>query len=143
MASLIIGGVVFGIDRIRQAKEKKKEKKQAHNDTRFAELEKDNAQRIANLQQNTCFCERSDWAGEGCPTHGPTPQRNGQADDSARRGSGESARSERASTGARKEPQGWTQAPPKMNDEEVARINDQRRKKGGRYKKLFGSKHEG
>lgn len=143
MASLIIGGIVYGIDRAKQAKEKKK----AHNASRFSELEKENAKRIAHLQQASCFCERSDWTGEGCPQHGHQRQ-HGEQDGSAgvesnvgRRQSQD--RQSRAS--GSNEPdrvEGWTKAPRKMDDDEVARINEIRRKKGKRYRSFFGKKSQ-
>lgn len=139
MASLIIGAGYLAYDRVKQAKEKKK----SHNAERYAELEKENSARIANLQQNTCFCQRSDWSGGGCPQHGHQHSRNVEnpprysSENNARRetNQGSSEVESRQQTGVQTE--GWERAPPAMDDDEIEKINRERRKKGKGYKKLF------
>ena len=149
MASLIIGAGVLAYDRIKTAKEKKK----AHNNARFTELEKANAERISNLQQKSCFCQSSDWTGGGCPEHGYVPPHTnaGVAPDHTQETSANRTRSiTNASPNGRVDEnvqrqdiiptEDWTKAPPAMDRGEIARINDERRKKNRSYKRLFTRK---
>ena len=72
MASILIGVGVLSYDQIKKQKQKRAAKK-AHNTARFSELERENARRIDALQNNTCFCQQSDWQGGGCERHGYVP----------------------------------------------------------------------
>ena len=72
MASILVGATALAYTGVKKAREKRAARR-AHNDARFAELERDNATRIAQLQSNTCFCQQSDWTGEGCEVHGYVP----------------------------------------------------------------------
>ena len=148
MASLIIGAGVLAYDGIKQAKQKKKD----HNSARFSELEKANAERIAGLQRNSCFCQRSDWTGEGCPGHGhggagsDDPARDKESapryssEGSLRRDLTGSSRQHSAGGQPSVQTDEWTKALPAMDRGEIARINEERRKKGRGYKRFFGRK---
>ena len=145
MASLIIGAGVLAYDGIKQAKQKKKD----YNSARFNELEKANAERIAGLQQNTCFCQRSDWTGDGCPGHAHGSDGTTRDTESAPRYSTEESLPRDLTGSSRERPVGggpsvqtseWTKAPPAMDRSEIARINEVRRKKGRGYKRFFGRK---
>lgn len=72
MASLLIGVGVLSYDQIKKQKAKRAEKK-AYNSARFSELERENARRIDALQNNSCFCQQSDWQDGGCERHGYVP----------------------------------------------------------------------
>lgn len=70
MAAVLLGAGVLAYEQVKKQRKKKKAKR---NDSRFAELEEANSARINQLQQQTCFCQRSDWRGGGCPNHGYVP----------------------------------------------------------------------
>ena len=72
MASLLLTVGVLSYDQIKKQKAKRTAKKE-HNSARFSELEAENARRIAGLQNNTCFCQTSDWRGGICERHGYVP----------------------------------------------------------------------
>ena len=72
MASILVAAGVLSYESIKKSRAKRTERK-AFNETRFSELERDNAARIAQLQGRTCFCQTSDWRGGGCETHGYVP----------------------------------------------------------------------
>ncbi|KAM0798844.1 hypothetical protein BDR22DRAFT_890962 [Usnea florida] len=72
MASILFAAGVLSYESIKKSRAKRAEKK-AFNDSRFSQLERDNAARIAQLQGTTCFCQTSDWRGGGCETHGYVP----------------------------------------------------------------------
>ncbi len=72
MASLLLTVGVLSYDQIKKQKAKRTAKKE-HNSARFCELEAENARRIAGLQNNTCFCQTSDWRGGTCERHGYVP----------------------------------------------------------------------
>lgn len=72
MASLLFAAGVLSYDAIKKQSHKRRARK-AHQSTSFADLERDNAARIANLQSTSCFCQRSDWRGGGCEQHGYVP----------------------------------------------------------------------
>ncbi|KAL9068453.1 MAG: hypothetical protein Q9161_006204 [Pseudevernia consocians] len=72
MASILVAATILSYDSIKKSRAKRAEKK-AWNHTRFSELERDNAARIAQLQGGSCFCQTSDWTGGGCETHGYVP----------------------------------------------------------------------
>ena len=170
MASLLFGAGVLAYDQIQKKRDRKKSKTQ-HNSTRFSELERENADRIAALQQNTCFCQRSDWRGGGCEVHGYVPPaagaRSGAGDGDGRgevdvdgvNGPGALSRPpEYTDVTAAAEPgegngqrgqnrglrtEGWTERPPRMEDDEIEKINEERRKRmkaRSGYKKWFGRK---
>ena len=146
MASLIIGAGVLAYDRVKTAKEKKK----AYNSERFSELEKVNAERIANLQRKTCFCQKSDWTGGGCPEHGHAPPYSNAADQrldtlqdrplSSRRTSHNDSDEALAHSLSKAQTEGWTRAPAAMDRGEIAKINEERRRKNRGYKRLFTRK---
>ncbi|KAL8664280.1 MAG: hypothetical protein Q9202_003230 [Teloschistes flavicans] len=72
MASLLIFGGITLYEKYQSRRRSKHPSPSSPNhptSPSFATLEKANAERIAALQQNTCFCARSDWAGEGCAVH--------------------------------------------------------------------------
>lgn len=72
MASILFAAGLLSYDSIKKSRAKRAERK-AFNTTRFSELERENAARIAQLQGHTCFCQTSDWRGGGCETHGYVP----------------------------------------------------------------------
>ena len=72
MASILLTVGVLSYDQIKKQKAKRAAKKE-HNSATFSELEAENARRIAGLQNNTCFCQTSDWRGGNCETHGYVP----------------------------------------------------------------------
>ncbi|KAL6720477.1 hypothetical protein ACLMJK_002400 [Lecanora helva] len=72
MASLLVAAGVISYDQIKKSTQKRRAKK-VRDSPRFAELERENAARIAHLQGNTCFCQQSDWRGGGCEVHGYVP----------------------------------------------------------------------
>lgn len=72
MASILIGAGILSYESIKKSRAKRAQKK-AFNTTRFSELERENASRIAHLQGQTCFCQTSDWTGGGCDIHGYVP----------------------------------------------------------------------
>ena len=72
MASLLLTVGVLSYDQIKKQKAKRALKKE-HNSVRFSELEAENARRITALQNNTCFCQTSDWRGGNCERHGYVP----------------------------------------------------------------------
>lgn len=73
MASLLIATTILSYQTIQKTRAKRAQKR-AFDDTRFSELERDNAIRIAQLQGETCFCQESDWQGGGCDVHGYVPK---------------------------------------------------------------------
>ena len=72
MASLLLTVGVLSYDQIKKQKAKRAAKKE-HNTARYSELEAENARRITALQNNTCFCQTSDWRGGNCERHGYVP----------------------------------------------------------------------
>lgn len=72
MASILFAAGIFSYESIKKSRAKRAEKK-AFNTSRFSELERENAARIAQIQGSTCFCQTSDWRGGGCETHGYVP----------------------------------------------------------------------
>ena len=80
MASLLLGAGALAYDQVQKSRAKKKARI-AHNNARFSALERENANRIAHLQQNTCFCQRSDWKGGACEVHGYVPPASAGYDD--------------------------------------------------------------
>ena len=72
MASLLLTVGVLSYDQIKKQKAKRAVKKE-HNTARYSELEAENARRITALQNNTCFCQTSDWRGGNCERHGYVP----------------------------------------------------------------------
>ena len=172
MASLIIGAGALAYEQVQKKKRARKEARVAYNEERFSELEKANADRIAALQQNTCFCQQSDWRGGGCEVHGYVPPANtvvsgdvGRTEASQERESKrldqEYRQTERNEPpeyldvtenpgGAGREQrnrnlitEGWNGQRPKMDDEEIKRINDERRKRmkaSKGYERWFGRK---
>ena len=143
MASIIIGAGVLAY----QTAQDKRKKKKAHNDTRFSELERDNAARIANLQQTSCFCNRSDWTGD-CPMHGALPQVNRtqsglpryNSEGNPRRDTSHTTEASNVRPATSLQTEGWHRAPPSMDRTEIAKINEERRRKGQGYKRLFRRK---
>ena len=169
MASILFAAGILSYESIKKSRAKRAEKR-AFNSSRFSELERDNAARIAQLQGTTCFCQTSDWRGGGCETHGYVPaagqpggppapeytevdESRGVGSEDGRRGRDDvpayedvSVRDGRGSAsrqgareiypdyqyrrgqedGALAERQG---APLPMSEEEVRRINEERRKR--------------
>jgi len=72
MASLLISAGYLSYIQIRKSTQKRRAKKAAQTSA-FSDLERENAARIAHLQDNTCFCQQSDWQGGGCEVHGYVP----------------------------------------------------------------------
>lgn len=70
MASILFAAGLLSYESIKKARAKRAGKK-AFNSSRFSELERENAARIAQL--HTCSCQRSGWRGGGCETHGFVP----------------------------------------------------------------------
>ncbi|KAL9130196.1 MAG: hypothetical protein Q9217_001541 [Psora testacea] len=180
MASLLLGAGALAYDQVQKSRAKRKARL-AHNDARFSALERENANRIASLQQDTCFCQRSDWRGGGCEAHGYVPPAPGNQgcdgsgymppsqppayDDvtntpapesgsgshgvngdgsGSQQGQGNSHAAGRQRSEGQTE--GWTTRPPTMDDDEIARINEKRRKKKQArkgYKLFFGGKSRG
>jgi hypothetical protein len=161
MASLLIGVGVLSYDQIKKQKAKRAEKR-AYNSARFSELERENARRIDALQNNSCFCQQSDWQGGACERHGyvpaaGTPGGPRGVDDVGPPAYGEGEGMARtgeytdASMGDRAGGSAWgrgnsglddstgddavllnnkPRAPAPMPEDELARINEERRKKG-------------
>ena len=73
MASILLTVGVLSYDQIKKQKAKRAAKKEEHNTARYSELEAENARRITALQNNTCFCQTSDWRGGNCERHGYVP----------------------------------------------------------------------
>ncbi|KAL9600840.1 MAG: hypothetical protein Q9179_003077 [Wetmoreana sp. 5 TL-2023] len=73
MASLFVFGGILAYEKYKDRKTRKQASKE-----RFAQLERENADRIAALQEKTCFYNTSDWTGQGCAVHGPEAQRQMQ-----------------------------------------------------------------
>ena len=73
MASILLTVGVLSYDQIKKQKAKRAAKKEEHNSARYSELEAENARRITALQNNTCFCQTSDWRGGNCERHGYVP----------------------------------------------------------------------
>ncbi|KAL9634876.1 MAG: hypothetical protein Q9164_003824 [Protoblastenia rupestris] len=165
MASLILGAGALAYDQVQKSRAKKKARV-AHNSARFSALEQENADRIANLQQNICFCQRSDWRGGECEVHGYVPPApgmegyngSGYMPPSQPPGYDSVNRTERrvdgdgsgGVVGLRQGGEGEARREERrrihgggMDEEEVARINEERRtKKRGKkgYRVLFGGK---
>ena len=78
MAALILGAGALAYDQVQKGRAKRKARKD-FNSQRFSELERENAERIGGLQRETCFCQSSDWDGQGggggCPVHGRGEER--------------------------------------------------------------------
>ncbi|KAL2038937.1 hypothetical protein N7G274_008277 [Stereocaulon virgatum] len=154
MASLLIGVGVLSYDQIKKQKAKRAEKK-AYNSARFSELERENARRINALQKNSCFCQQSDWQGGACERHGYVPAAGtlggARRWEDVRPPAYEEGEYTNASMGDRaggsgrgRENSGLDgsagddavllnnkpRAPVSMPEDEVARINEERRKKG-------------
>ncbi|KAL9104926.1 MAG: hypothetical protein Q9163_000171 [Psora crenata] len=186
MASLLLGAGALAYDQVQKSREKKKARL-ARNDARFTALERENADRIAHLQQNTCFCQRSDWRGGGCDVHGYVPPAPGNEGYDGRgyipprlppayadainapapapaprtvtafgshRDGGDGVgcpQTEGTLRGVEQQQseaqtEDWRTRPPAMNEEEIARINENRRKKKQKRRIsniLLGGKHKG
>ena len=170
MASLIICAGALAYDQVQQKRARKKARR-VHNEERFSELEKANSDRIAALQQNTCFCQRSDWQGGGCEVHGYVPPADAAIGGDTRTASGgnivEGDVDRSIGQGERDQPpeyldvvetaeeygrdrrdrglvtEGWTERPPEMDEEDIEKINEERRKRmkaSQGYKRWFGRK---
>ncbi|KAL8727864.1 MAG: hypothetical protein Q9181_005546, partial [Wetmoreana brouardii] len=95
MASLFVFGGMLAYEKYKDRKTRKQASKE-----RFAQLKIENADRIAALREKTCFCNTSDWTGQGCAVHGPEAQRqtHGQGQMEEKRSSEEFERARRANT---------------------------------------------
>ena len=162
MASILLAAGILSYESVKKTRAKRAEKRASHT-SRFSELERENAARIARLQGQTCFCQTSDWRGGGCETHGdvlaagepgwppPAPEYTeidggarvhtlGYEDATTGDGSTAPPTARRAprgiypeyryrrgeEDGALAEKQG---PPPPMPEDEVRRINEERRKR--------------
>jgi len=100
MAAIIFGAGALAYDQVQKTRQKKKDRR-AHNDARFAQLEQDNSDRIAHIQSNTCFCQRSDWRGGGCLNHGylsPAPGYSENIEDDEAAAEGRRAQTDSSTT---------------------------------------------